>query len=74
MYHRKDHPNQSKNNGTLCDEKEHIRLSLKKSQWKLSQQHADNIPLVHPKDFKSKGWIGKWPSENGRLRLKYYNS
>ena len=41
----KDYPIQYKNNQILCDEKQHIPLSLKEIQWKLRQYHGPKLPM-----------------------------
>ena len=48
-----DHSNQHENNQTLCDEKEHFPLRLKKRQWKLRHQHDQNF-LMEGKPLKNK--------------------
>ena len=40
-----DRPNQHKNSDRLCDETGHPALNLMKSQWKLRQQHDQNLPM-----------------------------
>ena len=41
----KKHPNQQGNSHKLCDETGLPVLSLLESQWKLRQQHDQNIPM-----------------------------
>ena len=40
-----DHPNKHKNSLKPRDETGHPVLSLSESQWKLSQQHDQNLPM-----------------------------
>ena len=40
-----DHPKQHENNHKLCNETGHSVLSLLESQWKLKQQHDQNLPM-----------------------------
>ena len=39
----KEHPDPHKNSYKLYNEKGHTFLSLKKSQWKLTQEHDQNF-------------------------------
>ena len=41
----KVHPNQHENSHKLRDETVHPVLSLLQSQWKLRQQHDQNVPM-----------------------------
>ena len=41
----KDHPNQHENIHMLYDEMGHLVLSLLESQWKLKQQHNQNLSM-----------------------------
>ena len=41
-----DHPNQSENSYKQPDQTGHPVLKLLESQWKLSQQHDQNFPMV----------------------------
>ena len=41
----KDYPNQQENSHKLCDEIGHPVLSLLESQWKLRQQHDQNVSM-----------------------------
>ena len=40
-----DHPNQHKNSHKLCDEMGHPSVDFMESQWKLRQQHDQNLAV-----------------------------
>ena len=42
---QKDHLNQHKNSHKQCDETGHPVVNMMKSQWKLKQQHDQNLPM-----------------------------
>ena len=44
-YDHEDHPNQLQFNDKLRNESGHPLLSLKQSEWKLSQKHNQNFPI-----------------------------
>ena len=41
-----DHPNQHENSHKLCDKTGHLVVNLMESQWKLRQQHDQNMKKV----------------------------
>ena len=49
MYHlsndHEDYPNQYKNSHKQCSQMGHPVLKLTESQWKLRQQHDQNLPM-----------------------------
>ena len=40
-----DHPNQHENSHKLCDEMGHPVVNFMESQWKLRQQHDQNLAM-----------------------------
>ena len=40
-----NHPNQHKNSPKLCDETGHAVVSLTESEWKLREQHGQNLAM-----------------------------
>ena len=40
-----DHPNQHDNSHKLCDKAAHPVVNFMESEWKLRQQHDQNLPM-----------------------------
>ena len=40
-----DHPNQHDNSHKLCDKAGHPVVNFMESEWKLRQQHDQNLPM-----------------------------